>query len=248
MRCQATMPRRTRIVLPDVPMHLIQRRNNRQACFYANGDYLFYLESLQTYARHAGCAVHAYVLMTNHVHLLLTSSTASGAGALMKGLGQRYVQYVNRTYRRNGTLWEGSFRSCLTQEEPYVLGCYPYIELNPVRAGMIEHPGEYRWSSCRANAQGESGSVVSAQERYRALGADEQGRQAAYREIFRYQLDPGLVDEIRKVTNGNFALGSYRFQEQVAKALGCRGVRGQSGRPKKEVDHAKGDLFGSGRS
>jgi putative transposase len=186
--------------------------------------------------------------MTNHVHLLLTSSTAGGAGALMKGLGQKVVQYVIRTYRRSGTLWEGRFRSCLTQEEPYVLGCYRYIELNPVRAGMIEHPGEYRWSSFRANAQGEPCRVVTPHERYRALGEDEQVRQVAYRERFRYQLDPGLVDEICKATNGNVALGSSRFQEQVAKALGCRVMRGQMGRPKKEVDAATGDLFGSGRS
>jgi putative transposase len=242
------MPRRARIVLPGVPMHLIQRGNNRQACFYADEDYLFYLEWLQTYARQAGCVVHAYVLMTNHVHLLLTSSSAGGAGAMMKGLGQRYVQYVNRTYRRSGTLWEGRFRSSLTQEEPYVLGCYRYIELNPVRAGMVEHPGEYRWSSYRANAQGEPSSVVSAHESYRALGPDDQERQAAYRELFRYQLDPGLVDEIRKATNGNFALGSSRFQEEVAKALGCRVVRGRSGRPKKEVDPVTTDLFGCGGS
>lgn len=128
------------------------------------------------------------------------------------------------------------------------MGCYRYIELNPVRAGMVEHPGEYRWSSYRANAQGEPCGVVSAHERYRALGADEQGRQAAYQELFRYQLEPGLVDEIRKATNGNFALGSFRFQEQVAKALGRRVMRGRPGRPKKEVDPATEDLFGSGRS
>jgi putative transposase len=240
------MPRRARIVLPGIPMHLIQRGNNRQACFYADEDYLFYMEWLQIYARQAGCVVHAYVLMTNHVHLLLTSSSADGAGALMKGLGQRYVQYVNRAYRRSGTLWEGRFRSCLTQEESYVLGCYRYIELNPVRAGMVEHPGEYRWSSYRANAQGDPSSVVSVYESYRALGAGEDVRQTAYRELCRHQLDPGFVDEIRKATNGNFALGSSRFQEEVAKALGCRVVRGRSGRPKMEVDPVTCDLFGSG--
>jgi putative transposase len=241
------MPRRPRIVLPGVPLHLIQRGNNRQACFYVEDDYRFYLEWLQTYARDSGCAVHAFVLMTNHVHLLLTSSTAGGAGAMMKRLGQRYVQYVNRTYRRSGTLWEGRFRSCLTQEESYVLGCYRYIELNPVRAGVVEHPGEYRWSSYRANAQGEACSALSPHESYRALGADEQARQAAYRELFRYQLDPRLVDEIREATNGNYALGSSRFQEQVARALGRRVVRGRSGRPKKEVDTATDGRFGADR-
>jgi len=237
------MPRRPRIVLPGVPLHLIQRGNNRQACFYAEDDYRFYLKWLRNSATNTGCAVHAYVLMTNHVHLLLTSSTGGGVGAMMKRLGQRYVQYVNRTYRRSGTLWEGRFRSCLTREESYVLGCYRYIELNPVRAGMLEHPGEYRWSSYRANAQGETCSALSAHESYRALGTDAQARQRAYRELFRCQLDPGLVDEIRKATNGNYALGSPRFQDQVAKALGRRVVRGRSGRPKKEIDTATDDRF-----
>ncbi len=161
----------------------------------------------------------------------------------MKRLEQRYVQYVNRTYRRSGTLWEGRFRSCLTQEESYVLSCYRYIELNPVRAGMLEYPGGYRWSSYRANTQGEVGSGLSPHECYRALGPDDAQRQAAYRELFRYQLDPGLVDEIRDATNGNYALGSARFQEQVAMAVGRRVVRGRSGRPKKQAQAATDDLF-----
>ena len=160
--------------------------------------------------------MHAYVLMTNHVHLLLTPSEAKGAGDLMKRLGQRYVQYVNRTYQRSGTLWEGRFRSCLTQEESYVLGCYRYIELNPVHAGMVEHPGDYRWSSYRANAQGEASNGLKPQGCYLALGRGKEKRQAAYRELFRFQLDPGLIDEIRQATNGNYVLGSRRFQEQVA--------------------------------
>jgi putative transposase len=134
---------RIRSGLSGVPSHEIQRGNNRQACFYANDDYPVYLKWLRTYAGETECAVHASVLMTNHVHLLLSSATAVGVGAMMKRLGQRYVQYINRTYRRSGTLWEGRFRSCLTREESYVLGCYRYIELNPVRAGMVEHPGDY---------------------------------------------------------------------------------------------------------
>lgn len=240
------MPRRPRVVLPDVPMHLIQRGNNRQACFYADDDYRFYLEWLHRYARETHCAVHAYALMTNHVHLLVSSLTSGGAGEMMKRLGQRYVQYVNRTYRRSGTLWEGRFRSCLTQEEPYVLGCYRYIELNPVRAGMVEHPGEYRWSSYRANAQGEAWGGLEPHDCYKALAADEQERQAAYRELFRYQLDPGLVDEIREATNGNYVLGSPRFQEEVANALGRRVARGRSGRPRKRIDTDPEDLLEAG--
>ena len=122
------MPRRLRITLAGVPLHLIQRGNNRQACFFCDEDYRSYLGWLEEYARESGCAIHAFVLMTNHVHLLMTPRTSSGASELMKRLGQRYVQYVNRTYRRSGTFWAGPFRSCLTQEEDYVLGRYRYSE------------------------------------------------------------------------------------------------------------------------
>ena len=144
------MPRRARLSLPGVPWHIIQRGNNRSVCFHAEDDYQFYLHYLKEFADKFGCALHAYVLMTNHVHLLLTPARDDSAALMMKHLGQRYVQYVNRTYRRSGTLWEGRFRSCLTQSEDYVLACYRYIELNPVRAGMVLKPQDYRWSSYHA--------------------------------------------------------------------------------------------------
>jgi putative transposase len=206
------MPRRPRITLPGVPLHLILRGNNRQACFFHERDYLFNLDWLEEYAQVCKCTIHAYVLMTNHVHLLLTPESASSAGDLMKRLGQRYVLYINRTYRRSGSLWEGRFRSCMTQEEAYVLGCYRYIEMNPVRAGIVQHPAEYRWSSYRANAQREASSLIEPHDSYQALGADQESRSAAYRALFRHQLDPGLIDEIRSSTNGNYALGSPIFQ------------------------------------
>jgi len=165
------MPRRPRVILPDTPLHIIQRGNNRQACFAADDDYCFYLDWLKEYSVKTGCSIHAYVLMTNHVHLLLSCASSEGAGALMKALGQRYVQYVNRTYRRSGTLWEGRFRSCLAQEDTYFLVCQRYIELNPVRAEMVSHPGEYRWSSYRANAQGEANMLLSPHPLYMATRA-----------------------------------------------------------------------------
>ena len=238
------MPRRSRITLSGVPMHIIQRGNNRQACFFADEDYLAYLRWLGEYAKQSGCAIHAYVLMTNHVHLLLTPRRADSAGELMKRLGQRYVQYINRTYERSGTLWEGRFRSCLTQEEDYLLSCYRYIELNPVRAGIVAHPAEYRWSSYRANAQGEKNKLIKAHALYAALGKDGDQRRAAYRELFRYDLDPGVIDELRRATNGNYALGSPRFQAQIEAAVGRRAVPGKSGRPRKDVTApTAGDLF-----
>ena len=237
------MPRRPRAVLSNVPLHLIQRGNNRQVCFIADEDYRFYLDWLSEYTAGTGCRVHAYVLMTNHVHLLVSAARGEAVGKMMKALGQRYVQYINRTYCRSGTLWEGRFRSCLTQAESYLLACQRYIELNPVRAGMVPHPAEYRWSSYRANAQGESNSLIVTHEVYRALGQDAASRQAAYRELFRYELDPGLVDEIRKATNGNFALGNARFAEQIAAELGRRVVRGKAGRPFKKIAPESGRLF-----
>ena len=237
------MPRRARISLPNVPLHLIQRGNNRQACFFADEDYLFYLDWLGNSAAKAGCIIHAYALMTNHVHLMLSSRTVDGVGAMMKALGQRYVQYVNRTYRRSGTLWEGRFRSCLLQEESYLLACQRYIELNPVRAGMVVHPGEYRWSSYRANGQGETNPLVQPHERYLALGADAELRLSAYRELFRYELEPGVVDEIRMATNGNYVLGDSSFADQIAQTLGRRVQPGKPGRPRKIEAPKSMELF-----
>ncbi len=230
------MPRRARVLLPGAALHLIQRGNNRSACFYADDDYLFYLEHLADQANKHGCSIHAWCLMTNHVHLLLTPTKPESVGALMKGLGQRYVQYVNRTYRRSGTLWEGRYRSCLMQEDSYVLACYRYIELNPVRAGMVEHPADYRWSSYRANAQTERSELIKPHTLYEALGEGSGQRAEIYRELFRYQLEPGLVDQIRAATNGNYALGSPRFTAEVESALGRRVTRGKSGRPRQPPD------------
>lgn len=227
------MPRRARVILANVPVHVIQRGNNRQACFFADGDYHVYLRWLEEYAEFESCRVHAYVLMTNHVHLLLTADAADGPGRLMKRLGQRYVQYINRTYQRSGTLWEGRYRSCLVQEEAYLLGCQRYIELNPVRAAMVAHPSEYWWSSYRANAQGAASTLITPHPLYESLSRDPVERRQSYRELFRHELDSGLVDEIRRATNGNYALGTERFEADVAATLGRRVTPGQPGRPKK---------------
>ena len=226
------MPRRPRIIVPNTPQHVIRRGNNRQACFYADEDYQFYLEWLKDYADKTECRIHAYVLMTNHVHLLVSTDRAEGLGALMKALGQRYTQYVNKVYRRSGTLWEGRYKSCPIQAETYLLACQRYIELNPVRAAMVRHPAEYKWSSYAANAQGDTNLITQPHGVYMAIGLNDSSRLEAYRELFRYSLEIGVVDEIRKATNGNYVLGSSKFAEQIAKALGRRVIAGKSGRPK----------------
>jgi putative transposase len=217
-----------------MPQHIIQRGNNRAACFYAEENYTKYLEWLKEYADKTNCHIHAYVLMTNHVHLLVSTEQSEAIGVMMKALGQRYVQYINRTYKRTGTLWEGRYKSCPIQAESYLLSCQRYIELNPIRASMVEHPAEYRLSSYRSNAQGELSDLIKPHVIYEQLGLNEEARQAAYRELFRYQLDPKLVDEIRQSTNGNYVLGDTRFAEQIAEALGRRVLRGKAGRPKNE--------------
>ena len=228
------MPRRARLRLAGVPLHLIQRGNNRSACLFAEDDYARYLRYLGELAREFGCRVHAYVLMTNHVHILVTPEAVDSASLMMKHLGQRYVQYVNRTYRRSGTLWEGRFKSCLTQSESYVLACYRYIELNPVRARMSAHPREYRWSSYRANAGDTHDPVVAAHDEYRRLGATEEARCAAHRRLLDEHLDPVLLEAIRGSTRGNYALGDQRFQAEIESTLGRRARRRIAGRPRLE--------------
>jgi len=225
------MPRRSRIAVAEVPAHIIQRGNNRSACFFADDDYELYLAHLQELAAKFECAVHAYCLMTNHVHLLLTPKNVDGCALLMKNLGQRYVQYVNRTYRRSGTLWEGRFRSCLAQSERYVLACYRYIELNPRRAGMVSHPRQYPWSSYRVNAEDKSSDLIAPHHQYLRLGSNPPARRQAYKALFRDALDEPIVNEIRAATNGGFVLGAARFQEEIARSLGRRVTLGKPGRP-----------------
>jgi putative transposase len=232
------MPRRPRVALASVPLHLIQRGHNRGACFFSDEDYALYLDYLGELGAKFGCAVHAYVLMTNHIHLLLTPQEAGCASLLMKHLGQRYVQYVNRAYGRSGTLWEGRFRSCLAQEEDYVLACYRYIELNPVRAQMVRHRRHYRWSSYRTTAEGKASEFLVPHAQYVALGRSETARREAYRLLFRSELDPETVAEIRLATNGNFALGAERFRLQVEAVLGRKASRGKPGRPPKPAEEA----------
>ena len=228
------MPRRARLAVPGIPWHIIQRGNNRSVCFYADTDYLRYLETLAEQADKYGCRIHAYCLMTNHVHLLVTPERADSASLMMKHLGQRYVQYINRSYQRTGTLWEGRFRSCLAQDDDYVLVCYRYIELNPVRAGMVVHPGEYRWSSYATNGQGLPNIMISPHSEYLSLDSTDESRRQAYRGLFRSHMDAELIDEIRHATNGNFALGNEQFKQKIAKMLQRRVTPLKAGRPLKD--------------
>lgn len=213
------MPRHPRPVIPKVPLHIIQRGNNRQICFFGHSDFIVYLDMLGIAARQAACQVHAYVLMTNHIHLLLTPNDEQGPAALMKSLGERYVRYVNRRYARTGTLWEGRYRSCLVQSERYLMVCQRYIELNPVRASLVIDPFHYPWSSYRCNAHGESNGLVTPHELYSRLGNDAASRTHAYRALFHEVLGAGILKELRQAAHGSLALGDQEFTDHVAKLL-----------------------------
>jgi putative transposase len=227
------MARLGRYFLPDQPLHVIQRGNNRHAIFFAEDDHGRYRDWLAEAATDQGVAIHAYVLMTNHVHLLATPRHADSLPRMMQSLGRRYVGYVNHAYRRTGTLWEGRYRAAPIESEAYFLACSRYIELNPVRAGMVAHPRDYRWSSWRANARGAEDALVSEHALYRALGRSAAARQEAYRALFRAALGEAFLDELRAATNGGWALGSERFKQQIAKALHRRVSPLARGRPRK---------------
>lgn len=220
------MTRRLRSVLPAVPLHIIQRGNNRGPCFGCEADYLVYLTLLREYAAAVGCQVHAYVLMTNHVHLLMSADARNGPSMLMQRLGQHYVQYFNRRYERTGTLWEGRFRSCLVDNERYLLICHRYIEMNPVRAGMVDDPGNYLWSSYRANALGRDDPVVTPHAVYAGLGGHD-----AYRHLFMETLSDEMLQQIRYTGNSNTPLGAPAFVDEMARRLGGRPEPRRRGRP-----------------
>lgn len=227
------MPRHARIVLPGHPVHLIQRGHNKHACFFEDNDYHGYLHWLKRCADESGCDVHAYVLMTNHVHLALTPHAHDSLAQLMKSLNQHYVAYINRTRSRTGTLWEGRFKSCLLHDNAYFLTCMRYIELNPVRAGMALHPRHYRWSSYRANAEGALDPRIVPHPVYLALGNSRAGREAAYQGLFKDEIDKEAMRRLRLATNSNHILGTPEAIEALSATLGRRIVPGHPGRPRK---------------
>jgi putative transposase len=223
------MPRRGRIMLAGIPAHVRQRGNNRAPCFLTDEDRKFYLLQLGRSLGRYGCELHAYCLMTNHVHLLLTPKRAESCALLMKHMGQLHSQYFNKLYGRTGSLWEGRFRSCLVQSEGYLLTCYCYVELNPVNAGMVGHAEDYAWSSYRENALGgPSSGLLTPHAEYLRVGA------SAYADLVR-TIAPQheRLNEIRAATKGGYALGTKEFRDAMARALGRRVEQGKPGRPRR---------------
>ena len=203
-------------------MHVVQRAINRARCFFRHDDRWFYLEQLEELAGLFECAVHAYVLMSNHIHLLVTPEHDRSLSLLMKHLNQRYVQRLNRIRGRTGALWEGRYHGSFVDREFYFLCCSRYIELNPVRAGMVMHPRDYPWSSYSINADGAHSTLVEPHSVFQALGNDPEERREAYGRLFGSELEPHVVEEIRTRTNGNFAIGNDDFVRRAEAIAGKR--------------------------
>jgi len=236
------MARLPRICLPGIPQHIIQRGNDRKPCFAADEDFAAYAHWLDEYARKYQVVIHAWVFMTNRVHLLATPQSKDGISRLMQTLGRHYVRYFNYTYKRTGTLWEGRFKSCVVDEENYLLICQRYIELNPVRANMVQSPGDYRWSSYQANGYGKPMKLWTPHRAYHELGRSIKERTKAYRELFRGHLEPELLHEIRQATQQGMVLGSDRFKQEVQRLSGRR-VDSLKRGPKQKQKVKRGEEF-----
>ena len=212
------MARLPRLNLAGIPQHIVQRGNNRQVCFFSEQDYTAYLYTLKEYSQKYKVDVHSYVLMTNHVHLLLTPKDANGVSRLMQSLGRYYVRYINQVYSRTGTLWEGRFKSSVVDSENYFLTVSRYIEQNPLRANMVEP--EYPWSSYQKNAMGKLIELITPHYCYLSLGKNDEERQETYRSLFEHEIPDYTLTEIREAINKTWILGDNRFRQQIEAQTG----------------------------
>jgi putative transposase len=237
------MARPARFCLPGQPQQVIQRGNNRDPVFFGEGDYRFYLACLAEACERFDCHLHAYVLMTNHVHLLVSPMSEDGLPRAMQSVGRRYAQFINWRRERTGTLWEGRYRSCAIDGDSYFLVCSRYIELNPVRAAMVAGPADYPWSSFKANAWGRADPLVRPHSLYLSLGTTAAERCQAYRSLFEQQVSEAALGEIRVATQRGWPLGGHGFRDAVEQRCGRRaapqprgGARPRSGRRRKSID------------
>lgn len=225
------MARLPRLTLPGYPHHIIQRGNNRQAIFATKADYQTLLDLLAENARKFDVAVHAYVLMSNHFHLLATPHTADGLPQMMQAVGRRYVRYFNDSQKRSGTLWEGRYKSTLIQTDRYLLACMVYIDLNPVRAGLVRQAGDYPWSSYGHYTGLRSDKLISPHPLVWELGNTPFAREAAYAELVQGGLNPvqqaALTDSVLR----GWALGEPDFVAELQKRTQRRLAKISAGRP-----------------
>ena len=229
------MARMPRMFVSGCAQHIIQRGNNRSVCFYNDADYAFYLQQLKETSSINEVKIHAYVLMTNHVHLLVTGENDKSIPKMMQSLGRNFVRYINLMYQRTGTLWEGRYKSSLVATSQYFLTVSRYIELNPVRANMVHLPGEYPWSSYRHNAMGINISLITEHEEYQHLASTKGSRLLAYRALFGKEIPSQLLDEIRFSTNKNWIIGNDKFKQEIEAALSRKLIKPKWGGDRKSI-------------
>ncbi|MCW9088534.1 MAG: transposase [Gammaproteobacteria bacterium] len=233
------MPRKPRFFLPGLPVHIVQRGHSREPVFFEDNDYLAYLRWLKEGAERYKVEIHAYVLMTNHIHILATAGDTEGITRMMQYVGRWYVPYINRTYGSSGSIWEGRYKASLIHDEEYLLSCMRYIELNPVRADMVRSPAHYRWSSYRHNGQGKGDDLITPHALYLALGKTLPTRLTAYKALFKAHLDKGVLDDIRSAWQTGTPLGNDFFRQKIEAKLKCRVGQARRGRPRKPSGKAE---------
>lgn len=228
------MARLPRLVVPNQPHHIIQRGNDRQLVFRDADDYAVFLVRLREAAKQYKVAIHAYVLMPNHLHLLASPSDQDGLSRMMQWIGRHYVPYFNQKYERTGTLWQGRYRATVLDSERYFMVCSRYIELNPVRAGIVALPSEYAWSSHAHHVGLKSDPVITDHPLYWALGNTPFEREAAYRGLFEQALTEEDVSALSEATRKGWALGSEKFKLALEKKANRRVRPVKRGRPPKQ--------------
>lgn len=227
------MPRKPRFFVKDMAVHIVQRGHSRNPVFFENSDHQIYLDFLYDASRRHKCDIHAYVLMTNHIHLLVTPGNTEGISRLMQAVNRLYVPHFNYTYGTSGSIWEGRFKASLINDEEYLLTCMRYIELNPVRANMVRLPDEYCWSSYGYNALGDLNELITPHSIYQAIGSNMEQRLASYKALFKNHLDTDAIADIRKSCQTGTPLGNDRFREKIEQQLNCKVGHSARGRPSK---------------
>lgn len=227
------MARRKRYLIANMPYHVVQRGHNRSNCFLGDADRACYLSILERYLVVYQVRLHAFVLMSNHVHLLMTATKNGAISSLMQNLGRDYVHYFNKRYQRVGTLWDGRFKDSLVDTDQYFLTCQRYIELNPVRANLVTDPADYHWSSYHANARGIPIKIISPHQCYLNLADTDDARITSYRTLFDQQFAENELTQIRDAIKHNYPLANESFVQHITNKYNIRFGRRNKGRPEK---------------
>lgn len=225
------MARLPRLIVPHQPHHVIQRGAGQQAVFLDADDYLMFLKYLKEATRQFKVAIHAYVLMPNHIHLLASPADQTGMARMMQWIGRFYVPYFNLKYGRVGTLWQGRYKAAVVDSERYFLVCARYIELNPVRAGLASVPEDYRWSSYQHHVGMRSDPLIAEHALFWALGNTPFAREAAYRQLIEQSISASEVQAMTEATLKGWAIGSEQFKAALEKQSHRRVRPARRGRP-----------------